>query len=480
MEINKELIQKAYKKLKSSVYYDKTQLALRNKIVEFEHKYPDVRLDKYLEKIYKALKDDNEFDKLANLICKKVSVTSLPKTLARNDKDIISNFTSNEIIISQLQHYIDMPVEGHIIGVLWIMLLGYRIDKTIYEYSYGNRIRKNLINEFSEEPTYSPYLFEPYFEQYESWRDNAMAEAEKHMSKNQDVVIITMDFRRYYYSLDIDENLMSSLLQEAILEEDTDEYKKICHRINLFVGRIISEYSRCFGNAFKGKRILPIGFLPSNIIGNWCLNRFDKAIIDGWNPVYYGRYVDDILIVDKVERNSDIQIKAKSGELTKENIIEFFLTNCSRWNGFKSLDRNNAEKYAIIEENAALTKLAQEEAEQNGISKQCKVYSINRYYNPSQNNKSEIIVQNDKVKIFYFKHDESDALIKCFKNNISKNKSEFRHLPEDEAVFQKDDYSDIYVLSNNDTLNKFRGIDGISLDKFELSKFLGKYLRIGG
>lgn len=48
--------------------------------------------------------------------------------------------------------------------------------------------------------------------------------------------------------------------------------------------------------------ILPIGFLPSNILSNWRLNQFDRQIIDRWNPVYYGRYVDDIIIVDKVEK----------------------------------------------------------------------------------------------------------------------------------------------------------------------------------
>ena len=82
--------------------------------------------------------------------------------------------------------------------------------------------------------------------------------------------------------------------------------------------------------------------------------------------------------------------------------------------------------------------------------------------------------------MFYFKSGESDALIKCFRETISKNKSEFRHMPEDEAVFQKDDYSEIYDLQNEETINKFRGITGLSIDKFELSKLLGKHLRISG
>ena len=44
-------------------------------------------------------------------------------------------------------------------------------------------------------------------------------------------------------------------------------------------------------------------------------------------------------------------------------------------------------------------------------------------------------------------------------------------MPEDEAIFQKDDYSKIYDLQNDETINKFRGITGISIDKYE-SKYL--------
>lgn len=80
--------------------------------------------------------------------------------------------------------------------------------------------------------------------------------------------------------------------------------------------------------------------------------------------------------------------------------------------------------------------------EENGTDKETNFkYVLNRLYNPVENDNSQIIIQNDKVKIFYFKSGESDALLTCFKENIAKNKSEFRHMPEDEAVFQKDDYS---------------------------------------
>ena len=477
MEIGATIVEKAYKKLKSSVYFDKTQLILRNAIVEFENN----NIDQSLHKIFNALSDEDKFSKLQNEIINSISVSSFPKKLINDDNSIISNYSSKKIKIKDLQHFIDMSVEGHILGVLWIMLIGYRIDKTVYEHSYGNRIRKNLINELSEAPTYSPYLFEPYFFQYESWRDKALSEAQKHMELCQDVVIITMDFKRYYYSVDADKAVFDSIFQEVCTNDnniDLSDYLNILERLNNFVCAVIEKYSEQFANEFDGRHILPIGFLPSNILGNWCLRNFDKAVVDGWNPVYFGRYVDDVLIVDKIEHNCDIYDKAQSESLESKDIIEFFLTQCSKWKGTNSLCCEKSS--ALLTVNTEETRKAREKANESPNADSVTIYRINPDYNVVIGNKSEINVQNDKVKIFYFKSGESDALLSCFKDNISKNKSEFRHLPEDEAVFQRDDYNDIYSLKSSESPNKLRGVDSIEIDKFELSKFLGKYLRVGG
>lgn len=477
MKIEFTMVEKAYKKLKSSVYFDKTQLILRNAIVEFEKTHNNI--DEYLRSIFDILNDKDKFDELQNEILDSISVLSFPKKLHKDKKSIISNLTSKTITIDTLQYFIDMKVEGHILGVLWIMLIGYQIDKEVYEHSYGNRIRKNLINELSEAPTYSPYLFEPYFVQYESWRDKALSEAQNHMKLGQDIVIITMDFERYYYSIDADEDVFKKIFEEFCPNDDTNIYLKqidILKRLNDFVYAVIERYSGNgkLNNEFKGRKILPIGFLPSNILGNWCLQNFDKAVVDGWNPVYYGRYVDDILIVDKIEHNSDICNKAKANELQSCNVIEFFLTQCSRWKG-KLCPCGDRENMALLSE-VKKEQLKKDSSADPGDP----VFRINPAYNVIYGNKSEITVQNKKVKIFYFKSDESDALLICFKKRISAIKSEFRHLPEDESVFQRDDYSDIYSLKSSESPNKLRGVDGIEIDKFELSKFLGKYLRIGG
>lgn len=481
MKIDETTVEKAYKKLKSSIYFDKTQLILRNAIVEFERTHNDI--DGYLCSLFKKLNDNSKFNKLQEEILKSISVSSFPKKLHKDDKSIISNLSSKKITVDKLQYFIDMKIEGHILGVLWIMLIGYQMDKEVYEHSYGNRIRKNLINELSEAPTYSPYLFEPYFVQYESWRDKALSEAQSHMRLDQDVVIITMDFERYYYSINADKPVFDNIIEEFCPDDDTNIYREqndILKRLNNFVCAVIEKYSRQFGDEFKNRNILPIGFLPSNVLGNWCLRNFDKAVVDGWNPVYYGRYVDDVLIVDKIEHNSDIYNKAKDEKLDSKDIIEFFLTQCSKWRGHGHCCEEDRANFALFEKNKEAKDKAHQEPNKETGKADNTTYHINPLYNVISGNTSEINIQNDKVKIFYFNSGESDALITCFKERIAKNKSEFRHLPEDEAVFQKDDYSDIYSLKSGESPNKLREVDSIEIDKFELSKFLGKYLRIGG
>ena len=178
------------------------------------------------------------------------------------------------------------------------MLIGWQLDKE-YTNCYGNRIREKLYNELSYNVTFSPYLFEPYYQKYESWRDKALDIAQEHL-KRDNVLITTLDFTRFYYSVDITTEFMESLLKKTRFE---DSQRITYERLNAFVESVITRYSEVYFSEIQEaspRKILPIGFLPSNVLANECLHKFDGAILDGWNPIYYGRYVDDILIVEKV------------------------------------------------------------------------------------------------------------------------------------------------------------------------------------
>ncbi len=466
-----ELLKIAYKKLKSSVYYDKTQLILRQELVKWEVEH-NVNED---DNKFINLSNDliNDFESLCSSICDGINCRVFPKTLEHSkteDSNVLFNFTEKDITVKELQYFIDMDVKGHILGVLWLMMAGYKIDEQIYEHSYGNRIRKNLRSEFSNECTYSPYLFEPYFQQYESWRDKALDQALWHLKSNQDVAVITMDFKRYYYSVDMNDEVKKQIIDNLEINSYSDENRELVENLSEFIFKVFDVYSKKCA-ASEGRTILPIGFLPSNVLSNWYLNAFDKAVSDGWNPIYYGRYVDDILIIDKVEKNSDLYEKAAKGIIKRDDIISLLLTQCSKWCGMNK-ELSSQENALLIEDKEETKKAAAEEPDVSQI-----IYRVNPKYHSKGNGK--ILLQNSKVNIFYFKSGESDALITCFKKKIAINASEFRHMPDDETFYSDDDYGNIYHLVNEESPNKFRGIKSISLDKYELSKFLSKHLRIG-
>ena len=496
MKCSEDLVKKAYKKLKCSVYFDKTQLLLRQQIVEFE----TASINEKINKIYSALTGgDDEWKQFQDTILNGISFKTFPKSLvpahprvtegnaAQPPKAVlITNSVPETTNIEKVQYFINMSVEGHVLGVLWLLAIGWKLDKDLYDKAYGNRLRKLIIRELEENNniSYSPYLFEPYFQQYESWRDSALELAQNSISKDQDVVVFTMDFHRFFYSVDLNENAFDRIKKDTCLSEereagDTEEtgnynVKKWEERLNLFVQKVIEQYSTLFNNEFDGRKILPIGFLPSNVLGNWCLQRFDKAVADGWNPLYYGRYVDDIIIVDKVERNSDLyQLMNNPDPDAADNVLDYCLTQCSKWNGFLPQNEKDCKKYSLF------IKIDNTIEKENTIEKK-KIYQLNPIYNSVEESDSKIKLENAKVKVFYFKHGESNALLQCFRNQITHNKSEFRFLPEDEAVFDANDYSEIYDIDNKESINKLRGVDGISIDKFALSKLLGKYLRISG
>lgn len=458
-------IRKAYKKFKSTTYFDRTNAPVREQIIHFESS-PDWRTisdpEECFQKMAKALlsADESEWKRYQDNIVQKIQAFCYPKKLkVEKEPRFYTTAKQRTACVERLQYMINMPVEGHILGTLWILLFGYQIDQNLYERAYGNRIRKTLYNELTDGPTYSPHLFEPYFQQYQSWRDTALEDAQKCVQQDCDVVVFTLDLASYYYSLDVTPDVMEQVLCEI---EKPEWQEPLATRLSLFIAEVCRVYARRLPKSeCEGRAVLPIGFLPSNILGNWFLNRFDQAIVDHWNPFYYGRYVDDMLIVSKVESNSDIARKAKEG-LTKKDIIQFFLLQCSKWPGI--LDDGACQSksdYALL---------------QAGDDPQ--KYTINPRYLPMGSN-CKISIQNEKVNIFYFQRGESDALLECFKQNIGRNVSEFRHMPEDDAVFQRNDYHEIYSLTQKG-INKLRDVENVEVDKFQLSKFLGKYLRIGG
>lgn len=475
----KRLVRLAFKKIKSYVYYDKTTLELRNDVVDFEI---DEKFEENLDSIAQAydngLSADSDFMKE---ILESISVLSFPKKCQNNktkdqnsncaDDSIISVGNPNEKpIVSENQHFIKMSVEGHILGILWIFAFGKILEDKCYKNSYGNRLNTSLIWGDDNKIIDTPTLFEPYFNQYSLWRDNGLKCAEELLDKGHDVLLLTLDFTKFYYNAGLSKKVFDEIPNYDTNGKDKTDDRDI--QLNDAIFTILEKYTELLKEKEENMSgvVLPIGFLPSGVIANWSLNKFDLGIIDYWNPIYYGRYVDDIIIVEKIEKDSDIYVKARENNLNKDYVIEFYLKGGRRKNSDSFIESvDNKAKEGIQEKKPIVEESVLEEG--NISEKHYKV--VDSYCLTKETN---LVFQSVKTRIIaLFADNNSKALLHKFKDNIFENVSEFRFMPDLEESFSKEDFSSFYRIYNDATINKLRGIKEISLDKFELSKFLGKY-----
>ena len=138
--------------------------------------------------------------------------------------------------------------------------------------------------------------------------------------------------RSFFYSVHIPKASFDTILDM----ESNDLLPAWVPRVHEFIYRVLECYSKKVRSINKdpelalGERIfLPIGFLPSSILSNRVLTPFDEAICQRFNPVHYGRYVDDIIIVDKVEKNKKAQGKSKdNSKLTAQDVIAHYFCSC--------------------------------------------------------------------------------------------------------------------------------------------------------
>lgn len=190
-------------------------------------------------------------------------------------------------------------VETQIISALWIVKAGYRFDFQLDRgLAYGNRLRGAPFNPFEDET--SPGLnkdciglFVPYFSAYRSWRENGLRAMRNALIEGKQVVAITMDLRQFYHRVSPKFLLRKSFLKAIKLRLTQDEIKltrDILEAITTWYRSTPDFKSRPEGG-------LPVGLSASKIIANVLLSEFDRKLVAQIDPVYYGRYVDDIFLV---------------------------------------------------------------------------------------------------------------------------------------------------------------------------------------
>lgn len=403
MNLKIEDIILAYRKLKSYAYYDNSSIILKKQVIKFE----DEKIENELKKVLTKINNGN-FKKDID----KIEVHYLPKKANDNEEDNekINNILDDKVVFESVICVSDIPITLQLLGILWIIKTHKYFEDTLSDSVYANKIRDTKNNTIS--------LFEPYYNKYSEWRDNGINVIQDRLNKKKSIVYITMDIKDYYYSVDMKNKEIGF---EKLKEELVDYYGEDdeIHELTDLVEAVCEKYSSLLIE--NDRTIIPIGYLPSNVLANWYLKALDEIIKENVNPIYYGRYVDDIILVCNIYDTNK----------TKEEIINKYLINT------KVLTNIGKTEYKVYSEEYKDLKLQQKKL---------------------------------NIKVLDYRY--SSAEIELFKNELDKNKSEFKILPEniEQCI------GDIYKVNYNGEKNKIRNLKGIEIDKLELSKSISKII----
>ncbi len=489
-KISKEDIKEAYIKLKSHIYYDTTELFQRRKLAEFEtglidddfifsqKKTPygnggifnlNVKLEDKFDKIVEWInihKKENTFEQfLAD-----IKLIYLPKKFKKTDDG--DNFLSNQRIqtdyeIEKVTVFADIPIELHLVTILWLTQYGYLLDTKLDESCVGNRL---VLNRSKNGIVKGSGLFKPYFSQYQRWRDQSVEEAQRKLQNGSNVAFINVDLKDYFYSVRIDFEVIEKVIfGEKGYKGDSnihDIFKELHYR---FTKELVAKKypDRFIENIPKEHVVLPIGIASSYVLANYYLNDFDYRIRKLVPQVYYSRYVDDILIVienpdfdfHKKEKCKNVRFNFND-YASKENIL--FAKDEDEY--FSKVPKT--ERY-ILEYLYPLVKLIDypSELKTNGqnVKNEQRIFKITCL--------DGAYFQGEKTLLYYFDHEESTAVIDKLKQELEERTSEFRDFPEDgigDASFDEQAYHLVF----DGTEGKIRTLKDYKENRYGLSVFL--------
>ena len=197
----------------------------------------------------------------------------------------------------------ECSLDFHVLSALWIMEVGAFFDAKLADSVRGSRLRRQDAGDksFNEGALGS---FKPYLQPFKAWRDDGINAMRAGLSANKNLLALTADATSYYHRLDPDFMLTPSFHAAIGLELNTSQ-----HLLNSLFVRALKAWAK----KTPLQKGLPVGLPASAIIANMALYELDLIIERELRPIYYGRYIDDIMLV--LENKTEICSQADIWEL---------------------------------------------------------------------------------------------------------------------------------------------------------------------
>ncbi|WP_461786389.1 RNA-dependent RNA polymerase family protein [Prosthecobacter sp.] len=349
----------------------------------------------------------------------------------------VSNVTSAPVHrVEKVNYMFDGPVEIHLLSVLWLMIEGPEYDHTLTSHCSGSRLHQFVGND----EDHSAYLFKKYHELYAKWRDSGIQKAQALLSEDrQSVCVVGLDVQEYYYRIQLDWEALRTQIKRPVPAGPLQAFFMQRQLLGAKLFKCIEEVCKSYREKLNpllavthpdlpdGATCLPIGLCASPVIANWYLKAFDDAILENVRPAYFGRYVDDILMVVAMPKPPE----------ESDPIMSF-------------MDR--------VLVNAGVLKWDEQEA---------------RF---ELRSRPGLFLQKRKCILQFFDAEHSTAGLEKFQKQIEENASDFALLPvdgDDSPVAQV-----AYDLLYDGSVNKFRSVKAVAENRWELAGHLAKQTQL--
>jgi hypothetical protein len=205
-------------------------------------------------------------------------------------------------------------LDFHVLSTLWMLEVGHLFDEKLTDCAFGNRLRRKETGR-KDINKLSLGTFKPYLKPFRDWRDKGIDAMRTALDAGKKIVALTADVSSFYHELKPGFMLDPAFVKD-VLELDLSEEKTKLNR--LFVQAL-----QTWAAATPLKKGLPVGLPASAVVANVALVELDRMIERQVAPIYYGRYVDDILLV--MENGADFRSTVELWEWlfarTKEEML---------------------------------------------------------------------------------------------------------------------------------------------------------------
>lgn len=319
MTVNIKILKEAFRKLLTYYYFDKNELQTRYEVSCFakglSNKTEEDRI--FNEILQVACGERND---LLNQWLQEIRLCYFPKKVEsslqkQESSHVITNIPQGDALVKRLLVKVQIPVPLLIIDVAWLMLYGYKVDANLHSGCKGNRLD---LKQNQSHIRKGNGLFAKYQNQYKKWWKDGLRIANSKLKKKENVSIVNFDIVNCYHSIDFDFEEFEDYFNANFpdLEMTTDPMWDVVKRIYESYWSITNQSgAEPLIGRNAGKRAMPLCLLSAHVLSNWYLTPLDKFITEQNDILYYGRYVDDCMVVLSTKSNSDDVIVSINQEL---------------------------------------------------------------------------------------------------------------------------------------------------------------------